>query len=374
MSRKRLLLVQEAMGGCGRHVSDLVLGLDPEQYDITVIYGTSRIDEYYRSRLPEMMQHARLIPCADLVRQIDPRHDIRAYRTVSGVIREFKPDIVHCHSSKAGAIGRLAAAQYGVKRIFYTPHAYAFQAPEFGGKKRALFVGVERWLSRHCTTMTFNVSQGERQAALAEHLDDERKFEVVYNGISATPIPSQHQARHRLGLPADAHVIGVTARLVEQKDPMTSAAIAANVIKTEPNTHMVYIGDGPFHSRMEEYFTREGVIDNVHFYGYRTDADALVSAFDLYLLTSLYEGMPYSLVESLRAGVPIAATDVTGDDEVVQQGVNGMLFPSRDVQSGTDAVLQLIRNPLPAEQVRRTYVDRFTLEGMINRITALYQQ
>lgn len=374
MSKTRLLLVQEAMGGCGRHVSDLVLGLDPEQYDITVIYGTSRIDEYYRSRLPEMAQHAQLIPCADLVRQIDLRHDMRAYRMVSRAIREFKPDIVHCHSSKAGAIGRLAAARHGVKKIFYTPHAYAFQAPEFGGKKRALFVGVERWLSRHCTTMTFNVSRGERQTALAEHLDDERKFEVVYNGISDMSVPSRHQARHQLGLPDDAHIIGVTARLVEQKAPMTSAAIAANVIKSEPNTHMVYIGDGPFRIQMEEYFTREGVIDNVYFCGYRTDADALVSAFDIYLLTSLYEGMPYSLVESLRAGVPIAATDVTGNDEVVQQGINGMLFPSGDIQSGTDAVLQLIRNPLPAEQVRKTYVDRFTLGGMINRITALYQQ
>lgn len=374
MSKTRLLLVQEAMGGCGRHVSDLVLGLNPEQYDITVIYGTSRIDEYYRSRLPEMAQHARLIPCADLVRQIDPQHDIQAYRTVSRVIREFKPDIVHCHSSKAGAIGRLAAARYGVKKIFYTPHAYAFQAPEFGGKKRALFVGVERWLSRHCTTMTFNVSRGECQAALAEYLDDEQKFAVVYNGISDMSLPSRHQARHQLGLPDDAHIIGVTARLVEQKDPMTSAAIAANVIKSEPNTHMVYIGDGPFRTQMEEYFSREGVIDNVHFYGYRTDADALVSVFDVYLLTSLYEGMPYSLVESLRAGVPIAATDVTGNDEVVQQGINGMLFPSGDIQSGADAVLQLIRNPLPAEQVRKTYVDRFTLERMINRITALYQQ
>lgn len=374
MRKTRVLLVQEAMGGCGRHVADLVLGLDPERYDITLVYGTSRIDDYYRSKLPDMARHARLVPCPDLVRAISPAHELRAYRTVSRLIREIRPDIVHCHSSKAGVIGRLAAKRHGVKHVFYTPHAYSFQAPEFGGRKRVVFVGVERWLSRHCTTMTFNVSRGERDAALAEHLDDASKFEVVHNGVPDVPLPPKAQARKELGVPDDAYVVGATARFVEQKDPMTSVAIAAKVIREEPRTHVVYIGDGPFRERMEAYCAGRGIADHVHFLGYRTDADTIVSAFDVYLLPSLYEGMPYSLVESLRAGVPIAATDVTGNDEVVQPGANGLLFPVGDAQAGADAVLELLRNPLPAEQVRRTYTDRFTVDAMLEHITALYRQ
>lgn len=374
MRKTRLLLIQEAMGGCGRHVSDLVLGLDPNQFDITVVYGTSRIDDYYRAKLPEMARRARLIPCPDLVREISPRHEIRAYRMMSRLIREINPDIVHCHSSKAGVIGRIAAKRRGVKRIFYTPHAYSFQAPEFSGKKRVVFSAVERWLSRYCTTLTFNVSQGEREAALAEHLDDERKFKVVYNGIADTPLPSKEQSRHALGLPPDSYVVGVTARLVEQKDPMTSVAIAAEIIKAEPSAHMVYVGDGPFKTQMESYCAHEGISNNVHFLGYRADADMIVSAFDVYLLTSLYEGMPYSLVESLRAGVPIAATDVAGNDEVVQPGRNGVLFPCRDVEAGTEAVLGLLHNPMPLEKVHDTYAERFTVNDMLEHITALYQR
>lgn len=372
MRKTRLLLVQEAMGGCGRHVVDLVLGLDPERFDITLIYGTSRLDDYYRSQLTKMAGRARLIPCPDLVRAISPAHEARAYRMISGVIKDVRPDIVHCHSSKAGVIGRLAAKRHGVSRVFHTPHAYSFQAPEFGGKKRIVFVSVERWLSRHCTTMTFNVSEGERDAALAERLDVPEKFEVIYNGMVDAPLPSKTQARRRLGLPVDAPVVGVTARLVDQKDPMTSVSIATKVIERNPDVHMAYIGDGPWKRKMEDYCRRHGVEDNVHFLGYRNDADSVVSAFDVYLLPSWYEGMPYSLIESLRAGVPIAATDVTGNDEVVQPGRNGLLFPKGDVDAGADAVLELLHHPMPYEQVRDTYMKRFTIDGMLERITSAY--
>lgn len=378
----RVLIIQEAMGGCGRHVVDLVNGLDPQRFEITVIYGTSRMDDYYRAALPEMSQHAHMIPCSDLVRDISPKHELRALRTVARVIREFKPDVVHCHSSKAGVIGRAAVLlggghrASGVKRVFYTPHAYSFQAPEFSGAKRAVFIGLERWMSRRVTDMTFNVSAGERQASLAKRIDDPAKFEVVYNGIADEPVPLHAEAMHLLGLggeiPDGAPVVGVTARLVEQKDPMTSLAVVRKVISMRPDVHVVYVGDGPYEDEMKRYCADHGIADRVHFAGYRTDAEHVVSAFDVYLLTSLYEGMPYSLVEALRAGVPIAATDTAGNDEIVQPGVNGMLFPVGDPAAGADVVIDLLDHPMPADQVRRTYLERFTVDRMLDRIAAHY--
>ncbi|QOL35341.1 glycosyltransferase [Bifidobacterium lemurum] len=364
------------MGGSSRHVVDLVNGLDPELFDIALVYGTSRVDEYFAAALPGMAKRARLIPCDDLVRPISPQHELRALRFVKRVIREFKPGIVHCHSSKAGIIGRLTAKQCGVRKVFYTPHAYSFQAPEFSGKKRMVFVGLERWFSRHATTLTFNVSEGERRAALAERLDNPSKFETVYNGVRDIVMPSRAEALDVLGLgqtiPADAPVVGVTARLVEQKDPMTSIAVAAKVIERRPDTHVIYVGDGPYEERMRGFAAEHGVEANVHLLGYRPDAERIVGAFDVYLLTSLYEGMPYSLVEALRAGVPIAATDVTGNDEVVEPHHNGLLFPIGDAEAGADAVLELLDRRIPSEQVRQTYLDRFTLERMLRRITEAY--
>ncbi|KFI96141.1 glycosyltransferase [Bifidobacterium stellenboschense] len=379
-TKRRVLIIQEAMGGCGRHVVDLVEGLDPERFDVTVMYGTSRIDDYYRKALPAMAGHARLIPCDDLVRPISPAHELRALRAVMRVIREFRPEVVHCHSSKAGVIGRLAVLlcgrHSGVRRVFYTPHAYSFQAPEFGGRKRVVFVGLERWMSRHATTLTFNVSAGERDAALAERLDTPAKFEVVYNGVADVPVPSRAEARALLGLdglgvPADAPVVGVTARLVEQKDPLTAIGVMKRVVEQRPDAHLVMVGDGDLEPAARE--AAAGIADHVHFLGYRPDAERVVAAFDVYLLSSLYEGMPYSLVEALRAGVPIAATDTTGNDEVVTPGANGTLFPVGDAEAGAKAVLGLLEHPIPTEQVRRTYRERFTLDRMLETISARYE-
>ena len=122
------------------------------------------------------------------------------------------------------------------------------------------------------------------------------------------------------------------------------------------------------------YWDRMGVSLRTHAIPARADADMVVSAFDVYLLTSLYEGMPYSLIESLRAGVPVVATDVPGNNEVVRPRINGELFARGDVDAGADAVERILRNPLPSDQVRATFSERFTSDRMIRRIENEYRK
>lgn len=113
-------MIQEASGGCGRHVLDLVSGLDPNQFDITLMYGKERADAYYLSRLSRINDAVTLVPSNYLCREINPFKDINAYLEISHLIRKFKPDIVHCHSSKAGVLGRLAAMNSHVPKILYS--------------------------------------------------------------------------------------------------------------------------------------------------------------------------------------------------------------------------------------------------------------
>ena len=181
--KKRLLIVQEAMGGCGRNVVDIVNGIDHSKFDVTVAYGTNRIDDYYRNAIPEMEKHATLIPIPELVRDLSAGNDIKAWLHIRRLIKQIRPDILHCHSSKAGIIGRSAAVGGHVSKVFYTPHAYAFQAWEFSESKKRFFAFLERVFSRFLTTRTFNVSNGERNIALQRHIDRPDKFKVVYNGI-----------------------------------------------------------------------------------------------------------------------------------------------------------------------------------------------
>lgn len=378
--RVRVLFVLESQGGSRRHVVDLMDGLDPERFELALVYGTSRMDEQFVADLPRLRGRAMMVPCPDLVRPISPRHELAALRQVRATIRRFRPDVVHCHSSKAGIIGRLAARLEHVPVVFYTPHAYSFQAPEFGGKKRMVFVGLERWFARHATTRTFNVSEGERRAALAEHLACPSRFRTVVNGIPDTPVPSRREAREALGVPAeamDAPIVGVTARMVEQKDPLTFARVAARIIKAYPDTWFAYVGDGPLRADFEACLRGAGedVASHVLLPGYRADAERIVSAFDVYLLTSLYEGMPYSLIEALRAGVPVVASRVTGNDEVVEPGVNGALFDAGDDETAARAVERLLLDaPLDAATVRGSYLRCFTADAMVEAIAANYEE
>lgn len=379
-AKKKLLIVQEAMGGCGRNVVDIVNGIDHDRFDVTVAYGTDRLDDYYRKALPEMEKHATLIPIPELTRDISASNDIRAWLRVHELIKQIKPDILHCHSSKAGIIGRSAIIGSHVAKVFYTPHAYSFQAWEFSESKKLLFVMLERMFSHLLTTRTFNVSAGECDIALRYGIDNPNKFKVVYNGIPDIELPSHDEALRALGLsslPQDSIVVGSTVRLAAQKNPMTFVRVAKTVVKHNPRVHFVCVGDGDLQDDVTRFVESNGLADHVHLLGYRDDAERIVTAFDVYLLTSLYEGLPYSLVESLRAGVPIVATNVTGSNEVVRPGVNGYLFEVGDVEDGARQVERIISERsrgggFSPDAVRGTYLDRFTSACMLDSVQQSY--
>lgn len=348
---------------------DVVHGLDLDRFSVGIIFGESRGGAGLQRTLDDLRHYAQLFPCGNLIRNIDFSHDIAALAFINGVIRSFKPDIVHCHSSKAGILGRLSAKICGVKRVFYTPHAYSFMAPEFSPRKRSLFVFIEKVFSRFATTLTFNVSKGEKQAALDNKLDTTDKFVVIYNGIPDISLPTRAEARQCLGLSVDDLIVGCTARFVEQKNPDESIAIAERVIARKPDAHFVYIGDGPLLPRLRQYVDDQRLSDHIHFLGARSDAERVVTAFDVYLLTSLYEGLPYSLIESIRAGIPVVASDVTGNNEVVTSDC-GLLFSG--VDEGTTDILQLLQSPIPYDSVRSVYERAFASSHMVKQIEHYY--
>ena len=158
---------------------------------------------------------------------------------------------------------------------------------------------------------------------------------------------------------------------------MTFVRIAKTVVEHNPLAHFVCVGDGDLHDDVAHFIADNGLAGNVHLLGYRDDAERIVSAFDVYLLTSLYEGLPYSLVEALRAGVPIVATDVTGNNEVVQPGVNGYLFKVGDVEDGARQVERIIsershNGKFSYDVIRGTYLDKFTSQQMLDSVMGSY--
>ncbi len=372
---KILFITEVMLGGVRKHILDVINSLDKDKFDIYFVYSENRVDEIFLSEIEMLSQKGiHLIKSQYMQRELSFSKDTKAVIELHRIIKEIKPDIVHCHSSKAGFVGRFAAKMCGVKKIFYTPHAYSFQMCDDSSKKRSVYVLAEKLLSRMMTTTTFNVSKGEMECALKFKLDKKEKFKVIYNGISFEEFPDRNEIRKQNGFDEADIIIGVTARIVEQKDPMTFLKIAEKVIAVKPNAKFIYIGDGELENTVNVWIDEHKLRDNIHMLGFRSDASKLVSMLDVYLSTAIYEGLPYSVIEAMRAGVPLIATDVVGNNELVIDGVNGIMFPVKDVEAGTAAVLeQLNTGKIKKEDVVKSFEERFSIDVMIENLEQTYE-
>lgn len=375
MKKIKIMLVVEAMlGGVRKHVVDLALGLDSNKFDVFIIYSDDRADQRFFEDIKELENKAHLIKCNEMKREISLRNDIAAYRIVKRHIKEIQPDIVHGHSSKGGIIGRLAAKRCGVKHIYYTPHAYAFQNPNVGTIKKKIIVFAEKFLSRFMTTLTINVSAGELKRALECRLDKENKFTLIYNGIPSIELPDRECIRANEGFAKEAILVGVTARCEDQKDPFTFLKIAKKVIESNEYVEFIYIGNGIMEQDMHKWIAQNHLENKIHMLGFRNDAPYIVGMLDIYLSTALYEGLPYSMIEAMRAGVPIIATDIEGNNELVVDGISGMLFEAQDAEGGAALIMKQIEGQIiQRSNVIKAYGEKFSLETMLRNLADIYK-
>ncbi len=373
MSKKtKVVYIVEAMlGGIRQHVIDIIENLDQDQYEIYLIYSDTRADKAFFCEKEKLNSCAKLILCNEMQRELG-RQDISAYKAIKAHLTDISPDIVHCHSSKAGIVGRLAAKRCGVKKIIYTPNAYAFETPDISYIKKHIYVLAERYLSRHATNMTINVSKGELYLARKYKLDRDEKFTLIYNGIPDIELPSKEELRRELGLRADIFYVGVTARCARQKDPMTFLAIAERIVCNRDDVEFLYIGDGEMYDQMKKYVVSHGLEKKVHLWGYRSDACRIVGVLDVYLSTALYEGLPYSMIEAMRADVPIVATNTVGNNELVFDGKNGELFPVGNVDDAVEILQDLENIRLLEGQTKVLYSEKFSLKSMIRGLLYVY--
>lgn len=362
---KKLMIISETIGGgLRKHLLLLLHHLDLSNFSEIILIHGNRYDEIFKEDIPWLKEKGiKVMNIPSLVRSLNPREDMKAYCQISKIIKEEQPDIVHCHSSKAGIIGRAAAKRRRVKKVFYTPHGYSFQADEFSPLKRRLFTFIEREASRHATTMTFTVSEGEKQLAIDKGIDRPCKFDVIYNGLPDIQI-KKGKLRSFLGLNEEDMVIGNCARISVEKNVDLFVTIAKKYLKYHPDAHFVWIGDG---ENLDYY---QKIHSHIHFIGFRCDSEELVADFDVFLTTSLHEGLPYSLIEAMRAEVPVVASDVAGNNEVVIPGVNGYLYPLDDVDEAVQSIEKALS--LDKKSINQDFNRRFLLTNMIRKIESHY--
>jgi glycosyltransferase involved in cell wall biosynthesis len=313
-----------------------------------------------------------------LVRQVNPVLDVRATRALRHHLRATRPDVVHTHSSKAGLIGRWAARRERIPVVVHTVHGWSFHE-HMPAWLRATYLQLERRAANWCDRIV-TVSDLDRKKGLAAGIGSPEQYVTIHEVNDLAPYEShagqRAEARRRLGLPPDGAVVGTVGRFTEQKDPHTWIRAAALIARRRPDTHFVMIGDGPLRAEVERSSRELALGDRLLAPGLRDDVPALLPAFDVFLLTSRWEGLPLVIPQAMAAGVPVVASTADGNREVVRDRVNGLLVAPQSPEATAQAVVELLDDPALRERVElagRETARAFSLGQTIPRLETLYE-
>ena len=303
-AKKKILFVVEAMGGgVFTYIVDLANEL-VKSYDMYIAYAVRpQTPENYREYFNPNIH---LIEVKNFTRSINPPKDFKAIPEVKRIARDVRPDIIHLHSSKAGVIGRIAFNGKDVP-LFYTPHGYSFLMENYKPMKRRMFHSIESLMAkRNCTTIS--CSLGEHQ----ETLKLTKQATYVNNGINTAELDKMLAKVARVDHPFTVYTLG---RICYQKNPSLFNEIA----KAMPDVHFLWIGEGELRDELKS--------KNIEITGWVDREEALQRSMnaDVFLLTSLWEGLPISLLESMYMKKLCVVNDVIGNHDVIEDGRNGFI-------------------------------------------------
>jgi glycosyltransferase involved in cell wall biosynthesis len=356
--------------------------LDPDRYTAHVISGPQTGPE--GSLIEEV--RARGIPLTiepTLVREVNPLKDLRALVALYRHIRRGRYAIVHTHSGKAGILGRWAAWLAGVvgrpaPAIIHTVHGWSHHDRQHPLARR-FFILLEQFTAR-ITDKLIVVSPLNTEKGLADGIATPDKYVTIRSGIDLErfrhPTRPRDAVRAELGIPQDAPVIGTVTRLSEQKAPLDFVAAAARVAQHRPYAKFVIVGDGPLRKEVKAAIAAQSLTGHIHLTGLRRDVPDLMHSFDMFALTSLWEGLPRVLPQAMAAALPIVATAVDGNAEAVTDGVNGLLTPPRHPDAFARALLRLLDDPDLARRMGRAGLDmahKFGAQKMVSDLELLYE-
>lgn len=316
------VIVTRFIAGAGGVALRGVLPLDPDRYRVTIITGQGGplTDRAEAAGLQVILEPS-------LVSPLSPRDDRTALRNLTELCQAGQYDVVHTHSAKAGALGRLAAHRAGVPRIVHTYHGFPFH--EFQNPlRRAAYIAIERRLAG-LTDVVLAIGSGVATEALRRGLAMPSALRTIAPVVEAVTVPktaeSRAAARAALAISDAGLVIGTVGRIDYQKAP--EHLITAIAKLRHQDATAVWIGSGPGLAEARELVRRVGLLDRFIFAGERSDVAGLLPAFDVFAMASRYEGLPCAVVEAMRCGVPVVATAVNSLPDLVIPGESGVLVP-----------------------------------------------
>ena len=366
------------VGGPAIHAVLTTRGLDPTRFTTVLVTGSIEPGEADMGYL--LAQHdvtSALIP--SLGRELRPLRDLATAWKLYRLMRRERPDVVHTHKAKAGAIGRVCALAAGVPVRVHTFHGHVF-AGYFGKWKTRAFVAIEQLLARS-TTKLVALSDGLVDELSARyHIAPADKFTVVPLGFDLAPFAdvARHRGelRARLSVGADVKLVGIVGRMVPVKDHATFVAAAAQLAQRRSDVQFVFVGGGELLAEVTAAIASHGLTARAHLLGWTQGLERIYADLDALALSSVNEGTPVALIEAMASGVPVASTAVGGVPDLLAHGARGELAPSRDPAALADAIERALSDASKtrATRIRGQILAEFSVERLCADLGRLYEE
>jgi glycosyltransferase involved in cell wall biosynthesis len=352
------LITRSIPGGAQSHVLELLRALSAAN-EIAVL---TREAGFLADEAASLGAEVFIVP--ELVRSVLPHRDVMATLKVRRIIQRFQPDIIHAHCSKAGLVGRLAGWWTKVPTI-YTAHGWRFAPGVAWGERLLAWPG--EWVGARLAPSIITVSTFDYNLAVRCRIADATQVALIHNGISDYPARSRSSGGPEIALV-------MVARFAPPKDHL----LVMRALQGLPaHVHLLLVGDGPSLKNAQAQSVQLGVHHRISFLGQRADVASILLAADLFVLASNCEGLPISILEGLRAGLPVVTTDAGGVRDCVHDGITGLVVPRGDVASLRSAISALVDAPSLRARMgaagRQLYEREFTAARMVSRTYELYR-
>lgn len=368
MNKKiRVLHVAEAAGGVERYLQNLFKFNDDAKVENIILTS----DHYSQDAFIKTEARHIVIP---MIHKISPKEDTKSVKIIRNYIKKLHPDIVYAHSSKAGALARIA--NIGLKpKLVYNPHGWAFNMRQ-SSKKQQLYRIVEKTLAPMSDKIVC-ISQAEIKSALKNKICQSEKLQLIYNGIDIKQIESTKSIHRKdLGIPQDAFVVGQVGRLSKQKSPDIFVKAAAKIKKKIPTAFFLMVGDGDERVQIEQLIKKYNLKDSFKITGWVKNSSEYMKIMNVGTLLSRWEGFGLVLPEYMINKVPVVASSVDAIPEIVKNNETGYLVNVDNPEEVAKKVIDIYFKPeIYSKLVQNAYQfakDEFSAQRVSNQILKLY--
>ena len=384
-NRKKVLFVitKSNWGGAQRYVYNLATSLSQDEYEVVVALGGTGLARTSPGELHARLKEAniRTIEVGSFVRDVSALDDINTLFDLRAIFQREQPDIVHLNSSKAGGVGALAARLAGVKNIIFTSHGLAWD--EDRSKLQKALIYIFSRLTFNLCHKVITISRDNYQRARSCWLC-RNKIYYIPNGLPPLEFESRERARLSLAMRAEfkdeadsnGFWIGTIAELTRNKG-LSYLIDAAKILKEQrKNFRLFIIGTGEEEHVLNAKILNENLQKEVHLLGFISDAHRYDKGLDCFVLSSVKEGLPTVLIEAGQAHIPVIATNIPGNLDIVEDGVTGLLFEPKNAQDIAAKITDLMDNPAKrtqlASNLNQKVLRDFSLERMVAETKKLY--